>query len=97
MARVSRFTTWVAGVSYRRESVARCHVGEVVRLVRSPSNRHDKNAIEVHAGEQIGFIPQDEAETLAPVIDSGGIALAHIEEFFGEGGVRLKVTLVPPR
>lgn len=61
--------TAVAGVSYRQEAVSRCYEGQSVQLVRDSSNVHDKNAIEVHAGEQIGFIPRDFAETLALYLD----------------------------
>ena len=64
--------TTVAGVSYRQDAVSRCHEGQTVQLIRNPSNTYDRNAIEVHAGEQIGFIPRDEAETLALYLDFYG-------------------------
>ena len=64
--------TTVAGVSYRQDAVSRCHEGQTVQLFRNPSNTHDRNAIEVHAGEQIGFIPRDETEILALYMDFYG-------------------------
>ena len=64
--------TTVAGVSYRQDAVSRCHEGQTVQLFRNPSNTHDRNAIEVHAGEKIGFIPRDETETLALYMDFYG-------------------------
>lgn len=64
--------TKVAGVSYRQDAVSRCRAGETIQLVRNPSNTHDPNAIEVHAGEQIGFIPRDEFKNLVLYLDSYG-------------------------
>ena len=64
--------TTVAGVSYRQNAISRCSEGQAVQLIRDPSNEHDQNAIEVHAGEHIGFISKDEAETLALYLDFYG-------------------------
>ena len=76
MAKISTFTTHVAGVSYRREQVSKCYEGQPVTLIREPSNPHDKNAIRVYAGGgQLGFISRDEAKTMAPFIDRGGQGL----------------------
>ncbi len=72
--------TAVAGTSYKQGAVSRCHEGQSVRLVRDPSNVHDKNAIEVHTDEQIGFIPRDVAETLALYL-----------EYCGQGTVEAKI------
>ena len=103
MAKVSTFRTTVAGVSYRQEIVARCWQGAGVKLIRNSRNRHDKNAIEVHVFHRghIGFIPREEAESLAPFIDGGGKAEAYIAELTGGTpdkptiGVILQVTLTP--
>lgn len=62
-------STTVAGVSFRQDAVARCSEGQIVDLIRNPSNEHDTNAIEVHAGEQIGFIPKDVSKILALYMD----------------------------
>ena len=41
-------------------------------LQRDPENKFDKNAIRVLAGgKEIGWIPKDKAEWLAPMIDAG--------------------------
>ena len=99
MAKVSTFKTHVAGVSYRQDAVARCHEGQPAALLRDPDNRHDKNAIEVWAGnEQIGFISRDEATTLAPAMDQGDKVEAVIDRVLeGDVGlfVDLAVTLTP--
>jgi hypothetical protein len=44
-----------------------------LELLRQPENPHDPNAIAVHAagGEQVGWVPRDLAEELAPEIDAG--------------------------
>ena len=77
--------TTIAGVSFRQDVISRCREGQIVQLIRNPSNTHDRNAIEVHADEQIGFIPRDEADTLALYLDYLGedSAEATIERLTG--------------
>lgn len=64
-----KFRTRVAGVSYRQEAVSRCNEGQVVTLVRDPENEHDSNAVEVYAGEPIGYIPTEDSEAVARYLD----------------------------
>lgn len=64
--------TTAAGTSHRQDALSRCDKGQTVHLVRDPANVHDRNAIEVHSDEMIGFIPKDEAEILALYIDYFG-------------------------
>ncbi len=47
--------------------------GAPLDLRRDPDNEHDRNAIAVHArgGEQLGFVPREVAEQLAPELDAG--------------------------
>jgi hypothetical protein len=47
--------------------------GRPLHLRRDPGNEHDPNAIAVHAsgGEQLGWVPREIAEQLAPELDSG--------------------------
>jgi HIRAN domain len=46
--------------------------GRPLELRRDPGNRHDPNAIAVLAGgEQVGWVPRELAETLAPELDAG--------------------------
>jgi HIRAN domain len=47
--------------------------GSVLELRRDPGNEHDPNAIAVHApgGAQIGWIPRELAEEVAPELDAG--------------------------
>ena len=102
MAKVSSFRTFVAGVKYRQGAVMRCRLGQPVKLIRDPTNAHDKNAIEVWCGySQIGFIRRDEAEGLAPSIDEGDRVQAIIHQLVGPDsgkpftGVVLAMTLTP--
>jgi hypothetical protein len=61
MAKYRTFRTKVAGVSFkgRQRIVAKCSQGELLKLVRDPTDRYDKGAIKVERlnGEQLGFIP----------------------------------------
>jgi len=66
----------VAGVRHqgRGEIIARyANVGDPVRLVRDRSNRHSRFAIAVllENGKQIGFVPEEDAQYLAPLLDQG--------------------------
>lgn len=44
-----------------------------LELLREPTNKHDKNAIQVlwGPGRQLGWVPRQLAETLAPLMDAG--------------------------
>jgi hypothetical protein len=47
--------------------------GSPLELRRDPANEHDRNAIAVHAadGQQVGWVPRELAEELAPSLDAG--------------------------
>jgi hypothetical protein len=45
--------------------------GSPLRLRRDPANAHDPNAIEVHAGALLGFVPREVAAEVAPALDAG--------------------------
>ena len=74
-----------AGVRYEdRAEVVRQFVraGQVVFLVRDRQNSHSRNAIEVRAfnGRQIGFVPEDDAIRLAPLLDQGSLVKATVKK-----------------
>ena len=88
------FFTTVAGVSHegRQHIVARCSVGEILILIRDPSNRFDKGAIKVMRlnGEQLGFIPAHvsrggESSGLAFQMDHGSEYRCRIKNITGGG------------
>jgi hypothetical protein len=48
--------------------------GKPLELRRDPDNPHDSNAIQVHqaeGGDQVGWVPRELAEELAPELDAG--------------------------
>ena len=87
------FTTYVAGTSYRKYEAEACRPGQKVSLFRDPENPHDPNAVEVWVGSlHIGFIPRDEAEGMAPMMDSGEwVHKAYVSSLFGDYGVEIRV------
>jgi hypothetical protein len=87
--------TWdfiVAGVKYEgRADVARrfAQVGDVAFLLRDRRNRHSPHAIEVRLsnGMQVGFVPEEHAVDIAPLLDAGHKHGAHIKKLWSwEGG-----------
>lgn len=69
------FDTKISGVTYgdRQKYIMICEEGDELKLVREPNNQYDANAIAVYNefNKQLGYIPSDEAEELAPRIDAG--------------------------
>lgn len=66
--------TRVRGIKFdnRRAAAARVTEGSRLRLERDYSNAVDRNAISVlFRGEDIGFLPRDAAQLLAPELDAG--------------------------
>jgi hypothetical protein len=87
---VARFDFMVAGTRYEgRSKIIRDSVdeGDSVTLVRDPGNAHSRNAVEVviSGGEQIGFVPEEDAQDLAPLLDSGHKYTAHVKRLLTEG------------
>ena len=73
------FNSSIAGASYYR---GRASPHQELKLVRNPSNAHDRNAIQLvdSNGEIRGHIPRETAAILAPLLDGGGLAFtAHVK------------------
>lgn len=75
---LARFNFMVAGVRYEgRAEIISDYVtaGDPARLLRDRYNEHDRNAIEVltEDGDQVGYVPKDEARELAPLLDDGAL------------------------
>ncbi len=73
---IDHFDFAVAGTLYEgRLGVIRRHVqqGMDILVFREPSNPFSPNACQLHAvrGAMIGFVPEVDAEELAPMLDSG--------------------------
>lgn len=88
-APVEQFDFKLVGVreGSRQKAIARFgQVGAKVQLVRDPSNRHGggKAVMVLGAdGSEMGFVPQEEAEELAPMLDQGLHYMAEIGEMYG--------------
>lgn len=64
----------VRGIAYenRAQVAATAHVGSEVEIVRDYDNLADRNATAVYLGRrQLGYVPRDLAQLLAPDIDTG--------------------------
>lgn len=73
----------VAGVLYEgRDKVVNeyARAGDRAYLIRDTNNKHSRNAIEVRLqnGMQIGFVPEDYAIEMAPLLDKGALQSAVI-------------------
>lgn len=89
------FRVRIAGVSYknsegtsRQKILKKCNIGECLIIKREPKNRYDPNAIAIFRqnGEQLGYIPREFAEWLAPKMDNGLEPLVHIKKrLVGDG------------
>ena len=68
----------------RREACERLIVGDAVALEREPENAHDPNAVLV-LGErdcELGYVPREEARTMAPLLDAGADGEAKIHRLW---------------
>ena len=88
----------VAGVSHEgRAKVVRAHVHDAdqVFLVRDRRNRFSRNAIEVRlsSGFQIGFVPEDDAVRIAPILDEGSRHYAFVKKILTGGRIPLPVVV----
>lgn len=86
----------VAGVHYEgRSEVIRDHVdeGDHVFLARDPKNKISRNAIEVRLnnGMQIGFVPEDYAPEVAPLLDQGCPHVAFVTKVLTGGRAPIPV------
>jgi hypothetical protein len=86
----------VAGTRYEgRPEVIDEHVddGEQVFLVRDPVNRFSRNAVEIRLrnGMQIGYVPEDDAVDVAPLLDEGCPHTAHVTKVLRGGRAPIPV------
>jgi hypothetical protein len=64
----------------RQTTIKSCVRGNQVQLVREPNNFYDKFAIRiVRDGRELGYVPREDAATLAPMLDAGGQVRAEID------------------
>jgi HIRAN domain-containing protein len=75
----------VAGAGRSAERRAACEslrAGARVVLEREPDNRHDANAILIlnTAGDELGYVPREDAAVMAPLLDAGGWVEATVKK-----------------
>jgi hypothetical protein len=86
----------VAGIHYEgRWEIVDEYVneGDTVFLARDPLNKFSKNAIEIrlNSGMQIGFVPEDYAPEVAPLLDQGCPHIAFVTKILRGGRVPIPV------
>jgi len=96
---LQRANFMVAGVHYEgRPEVIREYAQEfdTVYVKRDTQNKFSRNAIEVllQNGMQIGFVPEDDAPDLAPLLDKGCPHVAYITKMLTGGRVPIPVVQV---
>jgi uncharacterized tellurite resistance protein B-like protein len=88
----------VAGARYEgRPALIERHArtGAPVYLVRDPGNRYSRNAVEVRtsSGHQIGFVPEEDAADVAPLLDAGHPYIAQIKKILTGGRYPIPVVV----
>jgi hypothetical protein len=86
----------VAGCWYEgRGLVIRQHAepNDVAYLIRDRANRYSRNAVEVRLsnGMQCGFVPEEHAVDMAPLLDAGHRHRAYIKKILGAGRAPIPV------
>lgn len=81
--------TKVVGVTFdgRQQALATLHPGDVLRLVREPTNPHDPHAVQVATpdGRVLGYLRAPLAGRLSPSIDAGARYRATVSAVTGGG------------
>jgi hypothetical protein len=87
---LARFNFMVAGVRHEgRAEIISDYVtaGDPAHLRRDRYNEHDRNAIEVLTkdGDEVGFVPKENARELAPLLDDGALQHAIFDRILDRG------------
>jgi len=66
---------------------AYARAGDPVEIAREPSNRYSRHAVQVRlkTGQQIGYVPEEDARVLAPLLDVGRSYTAEIKKILTGG------------
>jgi hypothetical protein len=83
----------------RQTAISHCVRGEELQLVREAENPYDTNAIRIRRlnGDELGYVPRDNAAKLAPMMDSGQQVRAEVDwlnspsEEFQHFGLKVRV------
>jgi hypothetical protein len=96
---IESFDFMVAGVQYEGRSVyveRYARAGDSIKLAREPTNRFSRNAIQVRltGDQQIGYVLEEDAAVLAPLLDGKHPYEAKIKKVLTEGKVPRPVVVV---
>jgi len=73
---------YVAGLQYHPGIGLKLKSGDMLKMVREPSNPYDVNAIALYAESvKLGYIPKKENTTLAMLLDQNAPLRARVENF----------------
>jgi hypothetical protein len=96
--KISVANVYVTGFQYYDgpEVADMLETGLMLRLYREPHNHFDSSAVEVYAGEaKLGYIPRNENQTIAGLMDNGIRLKACITELdpesFPYGSVKMEI------
>jgi len=66
---------------------AYARAGDTVEIAREPSNRYSRHAVQVRlkSGQQIGYVSEEDARELAPLLDAGKMYTAEIKKVLTSG------------
>lgn len=80
-----RLDFMAAGTRHYSGEAGRVSPGDELELLREPSNPHDRNAVVVArlGGGQIGHVPREDAEAVAPLLDRGAMYQASCKKILG--------------
>jgi len=88
----------VAGVRHEgRPAVIARYVrsGQRLFVIRDRANRFSRNAVEVRLGNgmQVGFVPEEYAAEMAPLLDEGCVHTAYVKKILGRGAYPIPVVV----
>ena len=70
----------------RQDILKTCKTREKLTFVREPNNPYSKNAVAIYRGaDMLGYVNEDFAATIAPMIDSGAVVTGNISSITGGG------------
>lgn len=80
-----RLDFMAAGTRYHADEAGRVSLGDELELLREPTNPYDRNAVVVARldGGQIGHVPREDAEAVAPLLDRGAMYQASCKKILG--------------
>lgn len=68
----------------RQDILKTCKSREKLTFVREPNNPYSKNAVAIYRGaDMLGYVNEDFAATIAPMIDSGAVVTGNISSITG--------------